>query len=197
MSFCNFMQPHQSPSLNLQQCPSNDSTFLMDDDVLSIISDQLGIPIAKTPEPDNNFQLQISLPSTPENEKIEKILRQNLFKDPANAGRLAVRLAADVLFDEETLKASSISGDRGKLKILDPNKISDIEDIVIRMYRGKVPDIKELWKDKRVKAISKKCQSLRREQKKNKQTSLFRPCTKKTFTMYKFVWFCKFKANIV
>ena len=139
----------------------------MDDDVLSIISDQLGIPIGiqeKTPEPDHTFQLQISLPSTPQNEKIEKILRQNLFKDLANAGRLA----AKVLFDEETLKASSISGDHGKLKILDPDKISNIEDIVIRMYRGKVPDIKELWKNKCIKAISKKCQTLRREQKKNK-----------------------------
>ena len=91
-----------------------------------------------------------------------------MFKDPANASRLAVHLAADVLFDEETLKASSISSDREKLKILDSDKISDIEDIVIRLYRGKVPDIKELWKDKCVKAISKKCQNLRREQKKNK-----------------------------
>lgn len=116
------MQLHQSPPLSLPQCPSNDSTFLIDNDVLSIISDQLGILIGtqeKTPEPDHTFQLQISLPSTPQGQKIEKILRQNLFKDPANAGRLAVHLAAEVFFDEETHGRFY----QWKLKILDPDKI--------------------------------------------------------------------------
>ena len=38
---------------------------------------------------------------------------------------------------------SSLTGDHGKLKILDEQWIGDIEDIVVRMYRGKVTNIKE------------------------------------------------------
>ena len=45
---CNFMQQYQLPPP--PQCSSNDSIFLMHDEVLSIISDQVGIPIERTPE---------------------------------------------------------------------------------------------------------------------------------------------------
>ena len=50
---------------------------------------------------------------------------------------------------------SSLTGDHGKWKILDPDKVSDIEYIIARMYHGKVPDIQELW-EKCNKAIAKK-----------------------------------------
>ena len=139
--------------------------------MLSIISDQLGVRIgsdsARTPEPDPNpaFKIEINLPSTPQGEKIEKILKQKLFREPANAGRLAVRLAMEVFFSKAVLLESSLTGDHGKLKTLNPEKMADIEDIIIRMYRGKVPDTKELW-EKCNKAIAKKCQNLRLQQKK-------------------------------
>ena len=53
------------------------------------------------------------------------------------------------------------------MRILDPEKIADIEDNVsLRMYRGKVPDVKELWHTKCTNALAKKYQNLRTEMKK-------------------------------
>ena len=127
---------------------------------------QIGSDAARTPEPDHTlpFKLHIDLPTTPQGKKIEKILKQKLFKEPANAGRLAVRLAMEVFFNKELLKEGSLTGDHGKLKVLDPEKISDIEDIFVRMYWGKVPDIKELWDISA--CFAKKCQNLRLQEKK-------------------------------
>lgn len=84
-------------------------------------------------------------------------MRQRLFKDASNAGRLAVQLATKMFFDEKTLGESSLTGEHGKLKILDEERLADIEDIILRIYRGKVTDIKETWGKCR-EAIGKKCQ---------------------------------------
>ena len=161
-----FQPPAKRPCL--QDPGPGDSTFLLDDDVLTIISDQTGVYLTNreaTPELSQlPFSLQIDLPTTPQGEKIEKILKQRLFKEPSNAGRLAVRLASDIFFDEKTLGESSLTGDHGKLKVLDEQRIGDIEDIVVRMYRGKVTDIKETL-DKCREAISKKCQRIRKKMK--------------------------------
>ena len=82
------MQQYQLPPP--PQCSSNDSIFLIDDEVLSIISDQVGIPI--------------------ERHKIEKLLKQNLFKDLAKLVIwLCMCLAAEVVFDEETVLGSSLT----------------------------------------------------------------------------------------
>lgn len=46
------------------------------------------------------------------------------------------------------------------MRILDPEKTADIEDIVsLRMYRGKVPDVKELWHTKCTNALAKVSES--------------------------------------
>ena len=78
-SSCNFMQQYHPPPL--PQCSSNDSTFLMDDDMLSITSDQLGIPIStheRTPEPEHSFKLQINLLAAPQGQKIRKEIEAEL-----------------------------------------------------------------------------------------------------------------------
>ena len=73
-------------------------------------------------------------------------------------GRLAVALAVH-MFGEKVLLVSSVTGDHGRCKALDEEKISEIE-VIVAMYQGKVNDIEQLWKGCKT-AISKKCQSLR------------------------------------
>ena len=144
-----------------------DSTFLLDDDVLSAISDQVGMqfPLQTPQYEQEQFQLSIDLPTTPKADKIEKIIKQRLFRDPTKAGRLATRLAMEVFFDEKTLGESSLAGDRGKLNVLDEGKMADIEDIIVRMYRGKVKDIGKTVEKCR-EAVNKKCQYIRAQSKK-------------------------------
>ena len=62
------------------------------------------------------FQLHVNLPMTPQ---VEKIIKQWLYKDPTNAGRLASKLAMEIFFSEKILAESSLTGGRGKLKILE------------------------------------------------------------------------------
>ena len=97
----------------------------MDDDILSIISDQLGMHVGSSLTTPYHLNLRLTLlPSTPQGQKKKKKkTRQKLVKDPANAGRLAVHLATEDFFNEEILVESSLTGDHGKLKILDPERI--------------------------------------------------------------------------
>lgn len=95
--------------------------FLLDDEVLSIISDQTGMQYPQT-SPHNDqteFQLHVNLPTTPQMEKIEKVIKQWLYKYVTNAGRLASKLAMEIFFSEKILVDSLLTGDRGKLKILE------------------------------------------------------------------------------
>ena len=69
---------------------------------------------------------------TPLAEKIEKIIKQQLYEDPINAGRLASRMEVGFCL--------VFAGDCGKLRILDGDKVSDI---IIGMYRRKVKDVRE------------------------------------------------------
>ena len=79
------------------------------------------------------FKLQINL-----------FLHSDYLKMPIMLGRgLAVWLATETFFDETTLGESSLTGDQGKLKILDQESLADIEDIILSIYRGKVKDNKE------------------------------------------------------
>ena len=104
----------------------------------------------------------MNLPSTPRGKKIERIVRDRAYHNHNNAGKLAVKLACQVFFTERVMAASFITGDRGRLEVLDADKLDEIEDIVVRMYRGKVRDIPGLWETCK-RAISKKCQNLRKK----------------------------------
>ncbi len=81
------------------------------------------------------------------------------YQEVTKAGELAVQLAV-VLFGTETMRRSGLSGNQGKLKALDDEKMSEIEDIIKRVYRGK-GNVNDIWKDKCRVAIAKKCQRLR------------------------------------
>ena len=102
--------------------------------------------------------VQAVISVTPEKKKIERILSQRQFQKVSNAGRLAVALAMH-MFGEKVLLVSSVTGDHGRRKALDEEKISEIEKVIVAMYQGKVNDIEQLWKGCKT-AISKKCQSL-------------------------------------
>ena len=117
---------------------------------------KLEMPIPTTPQ-----QSKIDkIPTTPQQSKIDKIVKIRAYQNPASAGNMAVQLALQVFFDKNILKASSFTGDRGRLHILDPEKVDEIEDVIIRMYRGKVKDTNSLWESCK-RAISKKCKNLR------------------------------------
>ena len=61
-----------------------DSTFLLDDDVLSAISDQVGMqfPLQTPQYEQEQFQLNIDLPTTPQADKIEKIINNASSETP-------------------------------------------------------------------------------------------------------------------
>ncbi len=108
-----------------------------------------------TPQNQNSFVA----PGTPQGKKIEKILKNPLFKDSANAGRLAIALACNVFFGSDILARSSLGGSHGKYRTLEEGKLVEIEAIVVKLYRHKDPDV--LWTKCR-EAIGKKCQALRK-----------------------------------
>lgn len=122
------------------------------------------------------MDIQMHLPTTPEGKKIEKILRNRSWQEPSKAGQLAAKLAQEVFFGDKVLAASSLTGDRGRLDVLDPDKMDEIEDIIIHLYRKKVKEgkLRALWEGCR-KAIGKKCQNVRNKyqpkQQQQKQTS--------------------------
>lgn len=93
---------------------------------------------------------------------IKQILKDKLFSNSENAGRLAVKLATNVFFSESEMRRSSLTG-RGKLDILDSDKMRAIQDIVVHHYRGKVDNVTGMWEGCK-KAISKKCQYIRTKQ---------------------------------
>ena len=113
-------------------------------------------PIPKTP-PRVNVE-QVAFPGTPQERKIERILKQPVYQDINNAGRLAIALARQVFFGDEVMRSSSLSGHLGKYDVLDEDKMAQIQDIIFRMYRPN--DGKALWSKCR-EAIGKKCQSMR------------------------------------
>lgn len=59
----------------------------------------------------------------------------------------------EVFFDKKTLGESLLAGDRGKLKILDEDKVSDIEDIIIRMYQERSKTYEKQWKSAEMPSI--------------------------------------------
>ena len=67
----------------------------------------------------------MNLPSTPRGKKFE------LIEPTTTAGKLAVKLACQVFFTERGMAASSITGDRERLEVLDADKLDEIEDIVV------------------------------------------------------------------
>ena len=74
-----------------------------------------------------NWRLEMNLPSTPQ------MFRDRAYHNHNNAGKLAVKFACEVLFTERVMAASSITGDQGRLEVLDADKLNEIEDIVVRM----------------------------------------------------------------
>ena len=104
--------------------PLNDNTFLMDDEVLSVISEQTGMSFMENqPSTPAAVSAPIQDPITPQGKKIE---RNWIFREPANAGKLASQLAA-LLYGNNVLQRSSITGDRGRLNVLDQDKLDEIE----------------------------------------------------------------------
>ena len=65
-------------------------------------------------------------PGTPQEKKIVKIIKNPLFKDASNAGRLAIALACNVFFSTEILAKSSLGGSHGKYKPLDEDKLKTL-----------------------------------------------------------------------
>ena len=57
-----------------------------------------------------------------------KTLKQRLFKEPSNAGRLAVRLASDDFFDKKTLGGAAVVEPRGpgETAVVEPRGIGGI-----------------------------------------------------------------------
>ena len=111
--------------------------------------------IHKTP-PRVNVEM-IAFQSTPQGRKMERIIKQPLYQDINNAGRLAIALACQVFFGDEVMHTSSLSGHLGKYNVLEEEKLAQIQDTVWHMCRpneGKV-----LWSKCR-EAIGKKCQSM-------------------------------------
>lgn len=58
-------------------------------------------PIPKTP-PRVNVE-QVAFPGTPQERKIERILKQPVYQDVNNAGGLAIALARQVFFGDEVI----------------------------------------------------------------------------------------------
>ncbi len=77
---------------------------------------------------------QVTFPGTPQERKIERIVRQALYQDIRNTGRLAIALARQVFFSNTEMRASSLGGHLGKYDVLDERKLEQIQDIIMRMY---------------------------------------------------------------
>ena len=73
---------------------------------------------------------------------------------------MAVALATEVFFTNDVLKKSGLTTDHGRLEVLDPAAMADIEEIIRKYYRGKVRNTNDVWAKARM-AIAEKCQSLR------------------------------------
>ena len=112
-------------------------------------------PIPKTPLRVNVEQ--VAFPGTPQERKIERIIKQPVYQDVNNAGRLAIALARQVFFGDEVMRTSSLGGHLGKYDVLDEDKMAQIQDTIFHMYRPN--DGKALWSKCR-EPIGKKCQSM-------------------------------------
>ena len=60
------------------------------------------------------------------------------YRDVSKAGRLAVALANKVYFNNDVLRKSGLTSDHGRLEVLDPVSIEEIEDVIREYYQSNV-----------------------------------------------------------